>query len=614
MGTTVALLLAALVADLTLAGLGLRGALSESETQLEKLQDRLAAGNLPAARSLSTKAAHAAASAEAAMARPSIFLASLVPEVTEEIEAMEAAVTAATLTAQAARSVVDGASALGLDEEGIPRSLYVNGQVQLDTLTRARQELNTAELLLVEAVVALEGLQPRLEQLKAPLTEAHNKASAALDRATRARTLFDLLPSLLGGDGKRSYLLAFQAPGEARGTGGLIGLIGTLQAEAGRLEMGRVRPYQEIFSPFKNAVEAPRWFEDSYAVQAALTEWPQANVSPNFPIVSEVLLAMYEKATGESLDGVISMDPIALAHLMEGTGPVETEHPPETVDASNVADVLLVDSYTEFASPKKQNTFLREVVDGFWSKVAGGDLDLEAFSKGLGEAIRTQHVKIFSAAPTDQEHIDALGLDGNYDLAGPNAQMAFNVNYGANKVDYFLHREVDTDVHLQSDGTAEVTTTLQLHSRAPAGPPSVLLGPGGTLEPGTNRMTINLLMPPGSQVQSFSLDGKERAPFTYVDDESPVLWDVLQLDPGSQQTVTVTYSIPGAIQILGENTVFDFVLFPQTTVNADTYRLTVEPPPGSRPVEGPNVTSEGTLEMSGTLDEPVVVRLEMEGQ
>lgn len=612
--TVLLLLIVSIGVDGALVMISLRRHLSTVASHLGDVEATLSRGDLPGARSASAAASRESERAKRITTRPSFFVASQLPEVRQETDALRAAVQAADLSSLAAESIVAGANTLGLDEDGVPNAIYLDGQVQLDTVSEARTSVNRAELALVDAVVALEGLEPRLPQVASAVSDAHARLNGALDRVTRGRTTFDLLPGLLGEDGSQNYLLALQTPGEARGTGGLMGMVGVLNARDGALELENVLPGGDIFKSAFKELDVPEWFRSSYERQGALVQWQQANTSPNYPVVSDLLLKMFEKSTGRRLDGVLAMDPLALAEMMKGIGPIEIENPATVVNASNVADLLLRESYVDLTGGG-QDKVVKEVVDGFWERVSEGQLELKPFVEGLATGLRNQHVKLYSREARDQRLLTELDLDGNYDTFGPHAQMAFNNNYSTNKVDYYLHREVDTEVELQSDGTAEVTTTLRLDNRAPDGPPSVLLGQGTELAPGVNRMTINLLMPPGSQVQSFSLDGQERAPFTYMDDESPVLWDVVTVDPGSQKTVTVEYSLPGAVQILGKNTVFDFVMFPQTTVNADTYGLSIKPPPGSQPVEGSSdVTPEGTLERSGTLDAPVAVRLEMEAQ
>lgn len=609
--TTLVLVTLAFAADAASAVMSLESHLRAVADHLAAVETRLGEGDLQAARSEADRARRESSLAADAVDRPSLALASSLPGLDRETDAVEAAVRAADLSADAAASIVESAVGLDIDEEGVPRSLYVEGQVQLDLISQAREQVNEAELSLVSAVVALEEADPRLGQLEAPIAQARERASEALNRVTRGRRLLDLLSGLLGGNGKRTYMLALQAPGEARATGGLVGLVGVLSAEDGRLALEDLSSGGEVFKPQLKGIAAPSWFETSYEPQKALTQWQQANVSPNYPVVSDVLLEMYKQSTGTQLDGVIAMDPLALAEMMKGMGPIETANPPTTVDATNVTEVLLRNSYVEFELETDQDKFLKQVVDGFWNQISEGDLDLRLFAEGLTNALRAQHVKLFSTDKGDQRLLDELDLDGNYDTLGPFAQMAFNINYAVNKIDYFLQRDVTTEIDLQADGTAAVITTMRLHNQAPPGPPSILLGES-ELGPGVNRTMVNLLMPPGSQVTSFTVGRQQRGPFLYTDENSPVAWDVISLGPGARQTVSGTYLIPGAIQILGERTVFDFVLFPQPTVNPDRYSLRINPPPDVEVVDTPGMTEDGVLEMSGTLEEPVVVRMQME--
>jgi hypothetical protein len=601
-----------LLADGLWAAFRLNEDLETVSANLGQLNEELGSGDLDTARTGAEDALAASRSAVDAGRRPSFALVSLLPGAKEDLGTIVDMAFASEKVSQAATLAVQAAESLGLDEEGTPRLLYSEGQVNLDTATKVRDALNGAERSLTEAQIGLEGLSPRLAMLQAPLDRARGQVAGALTRATNARTLFDLLHPLLGGDDSRKYLLALQAPGEARGTGGLVGVAGVLSAEDGRLKLGRIRSYSDIVQGPILEVDAPAWFEQSYGAQRALTQWPQANVSPNFPVVSQVYLEMYEQETGHRLDGVFAMDPIALSQLMVAVEPIETSQPDIRVDATNVVETLLVDSYTRFEDSAEQDVFLEEVVRGFWDQLEAGDLDTEAFADGLAEAIRTQHLKVYSAQRPEQDNIIALGVDGGYDSREP-AQMAFNVNYAANKVDYFLYRDIETDIELSADGTAHVDTTLVLDNRSPEGEPSLLLGGQADLLPGVNRMTINLLMPPNSALTGFAVGGEAREPLTYVDDNSPVVWDILELDPGATETVEISYSIPGALLLFERGTVFDLVLFPQTTVNPDSYTVRVTPPPGNRIVEGPgDITPEGVLELSGTLDAPVPVRVQLE--
>jgi hypothetical protein len=603
----------ALAADGAWALLTIRQRLGTAAEHLRELEDRISNGDVEESRRIVARAAEEVDSAKNAVGRPSLLIASLIPMINTESKAIEGSVDAAALSVRGAGSIVEGASILGLSERGVAEAVFVEGEVQLDAISAARQQINEAEIAFTDGLITLERLNPRLQLLQGPIDDAHDRIAETLARTTDARSTMDVIASLLGAKEKRRYLLAFQAPGEARATGGLVGLTGILESDDGRLRMVDVAPAQEFLGKVKAPVEAPGWFTESYGPQKALTQFQQANVSPNYPIVSDVLLQMYERTTGSKLDGVLAMDPIALAEMMEGMEPIQTQHPRQTVDASNVEEILLRNSYVEFELETQQDLFLEEIVEGFWRNISEGNVDLKLFGEGLATALRTRHVKLYSEDGTDQALLTDLGLAGEYDDLGPFTQMAFNINYAANKIDYFFQRDISTDIRFRPGGTAEVTTTLRMSNQAPFGPPSILLGQGVDLIPGTNRMMSNLLMPPGSQVNSFTVGTERRGPFTYLDEVSPVAWDIVQLDPDSTETMTVTYSIPAAIQRLGNRTVFDFALFPQASVNPDHYSLRITPPEGVDVVElEGGLSDEQSPNVSGTLDEPISVRVVMD--
>lgn len=606
---TVVFLTLIALADAGVALLGLNETLKEVQSDLGAVEQQLTQGDVDGAGKAAAEALEAGENAVGAARRPTLQLATLVPGLDRDVTALRSLAVAARRSAEAAGLVVDAAEVLELGPEGVPEALYSDGRVLLETADEAATSVQLAERAALEGALVLQDLDPRLAQLRAPLETARERLAEGIRRLNTAGVAFDLMGSLLGGDGGRDYLLIFQAPGEARATGGFAGFAGMLSADEGLLELGDVVPMSEIQPGAIRPVDAPEWFTEAYSVQGALSEWQQANVSPNYPAVADVYLEMYERATGRRLDGVLAMDPFALGSLMEATGAIETRQPARTVAPNEVAEVILHDSYVELTT-QQQNRFLTQLVESFWQKVSEGDVDLALFADALDRSIDRQHIKVFSTRGRDSDKLVALGLDGDYDSAGANVQMAFNNNYGANKIDYYLHRKIATDIELQSDGSASVTTTLELHNRAPAGPPSLLVGRGDEIPVGTNRMTINLLLPPGSSVEGFAVGGDEKEPFTYVDEDAPVVWDLLEIPAGGRETVNVRYTIPGVLLGTTEGTLFEFTLFPQTTVNPDTFSLTIEPPPGATITNQADFGSDDgdAVQLQGTLEEPRKMR------
>jgi hypothetical protein len=188
--------------------------------------------------------------------------------------------------------------------------------------------------------------------------------------------------------------------------------------------------------------------------------------------------------------------------------------------------------------------------------------------------------------------------------------MLFHNNYAANKVDYFLEREVDTSIRLQSDGGAHVTVSVDLENAAPAGPPSDLLGRLGFkgYPPGFNGMFLNLVLPREATVYRF-LQNDEQSPYILDEDDGfPVAWDLVELDPGESSNVTIRYRVPSVFQETAQGARFQLRLIPQALVRPDSYSVEVFPPPDKEFVDaGSGTLRDGVLRMEGLLEEETLV-------
>jgi hypothetical protein len=572
----------ALLGDLAYAGLGLRTSIQDAADGLSSARSNVSEGNLNAAAGDLSAAEAAAERADALAHHPALVLLSSVPRFGADVNDVQAITKAALLTVRAGHSALAGLEALGVTEGGdVASSLYRDGQVQLAAIESSRPFIDSAHRDLSSARETLAAApKPFFAPVASGLATARSAVYQATDSAGRGAALLGSLPSLLASGSEKRYLLTFQALGEARATGGVAGLYGVLSAKDGRLDLEHIGPYSELAPTRIGSSQVPDWFLTSYASQSALKQWAQANVSPHFPTVAKVWLAMYRAATGEELDGVVAMDPVALADLLKGTGPITVNEFPQPIGSDNAAEILMHDSYVAFG-PQEQDIFLARLVNEFWGRIRSGDVDGAALAEGFGEAVGTQHIKLFSSTATDQAALEATGAAGDYQTAGPNPQMVFTNNYSVNKVDYFLDRSIDTTVALQVDGSAKVTVKTTLKNDAPAGPPSLLLGlQGGVVPPGTNKTMLSFLLPPDSRIRSLTVDGRDVAPLSYHDGNSPIAWTLAEIPAKESLTTVLKYRMPAAITPFGDDGRFAMTLVPQATPTPDDLSLKILAPSG----------------------------------
>jgi hypothetical protein len=305
-----------------------------------------------------------------------------------------------------------------------------------------------------------------------------------------------------------------------------------------------------------------------------------------------VLLRLWESAEDERLDGVIAMDPFALAGMMRGTDPIQVEGL-QTIDSNNAAKILLHDSYTELTQ-KQQTRALGQLVTRFWQRLQEGRVNSTALGQGLGDAVATQHFKLFTRDQRTQEKLETLESTGDYEHYGSNVQMVWHNSRSVSKVDYFLERRIQTVIKLEADGAAVIDTSVLITNGAPDSPPSNLLGGRDRgYSTGENKLDFNILLPERAEVRTINNQPGLGAATIVEDETHPVVFQRFDLLSGEQDLRTLSYSAPDVAEISDVGGHFAFTLFPQAMVNSDSFEIFVDAPAGY------------TLRRVGSFDEPV---------
>lgn len=597
--------------DLLYVGIVLRAQLTDAASHLDSLRTDLQAGRLAPARSALREAVSETDAADELLAHPALQVVAALPLVGGDADALQGIVAAARLVTDAAEPGLRAASLLDYKDGAIGSTVYEDGRINLDVLSETEPLLVQVEESLQDAEREVDEIgRAILPPIRTAVDDARDRVGEAASVATNAVSLLRTLPRLAGGNGERRYLLTFQALGEARATGGVAGLFGVLEARNGKIRLGRIDSYHRIFADVSPNL-VPSWYRKTYGVQGALDEWPQANLSPNFPVDARVWLEMYRQTYGDELDGVIAVDAVALSSLMEGTGPFEIDGHDRPITSDNVVDVLSHDAYLDYPTQRTQNKFFSAVIRTFWDRIEEGDVDVEALARGVGEAAGTRHLTVFVKDQTARAQLEELEADGSIEGFGPNLQAVFSNNYAINKVDYYLHREIDTKIEIGDGGDLRVTTEVTLRNDAPDGPRSNLLGGiENNLPPGTNRQTVNFLVPVNAKVGGLTVDGKRGGSIQYIDSKHPIVWDVVTIPPGEESVVSLVYVVNGGASLSADGAELSFTLLPQPMLNVDELTATVFAPGGY--VLSGGDESEKDLVVQGPFERPTTLTARFE--
>lgn len=588
-----------LAADGAYVGLNLATNLNSTANQLERAKDAIREGREDDARDAADEALASSGDAAGLEGHPAFALARVLPWVGSDARAVASVARAAKDAANAASEAVALVGTTSLPNRDPGTALYRKGVIQLDLVRESLPLLQRVRLHLASAQRELDSAPvPHLELIGSRLSTARETIGEALDSATTGEQALRVLPELLGEGGTRRYFLAFQTPSEARGTGGLIGFYGILRANDGRIDLEHVAPIGTLAPP-KKPVPAPRWFALHYGLLEAQRQWQQVNLSPNFPVVSSVLLDMYEASTGSKLDGVVAMDPLVLGSLTKGTGPIPSPELGTEITEDNASEVLLRDSYRLLEA--EQDAALKALVGRFFEALQSDSVDFQRLMEGFGDSVANEHLKVFSQNNETQRLLEDLAIDGWSE--SPNLQAVWHTSASPSKVDYFLKREINTEVQVLASGGAQVKTTVSLANAADPKRDSFLADFGFPGDPpGLNRMYLHFLMPQGARLRSFEIDGKRGQPLRNREDQYPIAWEVLRLRAGDETEASVSYEVPPEAFPGGQ---VSLTLQPQATAFPDRYSVRVVAAPGVS-LEG----VDGDLFVQGELDEVKTVRVQ----
>jgi hypothetical protein len=556
-----------------------------AQTELQKFRDSLTAGHDAAARAHLKAGESALAKAQDAAAARPVRVAKGLPWVGSTVDDLDHLLAAAQIM------TTSGADALAVYDNfsGANSKLFHNGAFSIPAIHQAQASVTAIRHSLDRAQAQLEqvtGNGPKGAEALAKKQSALHQVTSLRAQIVALAPLLDSMPSAVGADGPKTYLVAIMNPSEMRASGGAPLSVAFVNFDAGKMTLVKKGATSALTG--MNAQEYWNRLtgkKDPFALPAGQAErFVNTNVNPDFATSGEQMRRATKANFGIKTDGVIALDLTALGHLLDLTGPIKTGYY-GTITGQNIADKLVVKAYQNSSGNADTDVTARHDVNDRLMGVMlnrlteGGGLVGKA--RALGLAVPGRHLELYFRDPALQKVVVAEGMGGTIPVRRTgNLTAVYTQNGNGNKMDVFQRRTVTERVKLRADGSALVRRTVALENPTPPYTAPYADRHRGYDTRWATNLVINL-MPKGARLVSQPVVTMVGTVGSGVDQDGRTYAKAaVMLPPDGKASLTWSYVVPHAAVVRGDRMYFRDYVAPQSMLRTPTLDLQVVAPKG----------------------------------
>jgi hypothetical protein len=560
--------------------LGLNGAAQdvrkwarETRNNLDKVNTALNAGDVAAADDAVHGAGLGLDAADGVLGRRPVRVAARLPVLSGPVRDLEHLLAAGRAGTRAADHAVTLYASFG---SGRPLLLH-DGRFDFKIMSRATDhaERLNAELARAEQELkAVRGGPLDPEVIKAKQTGLDQIADLR-GRTRLLSPLLGVLPHVLGRDGPRQYLIVLANPAESRPGGGspTAALRLTIDKGVVRLEERHGSVAQKLHHAAVTWTASPA---DPWRPGPSFHRFSDANSSPHFPTSAEELLRAYRAASGRHVDGVISVDPMAMRALLAATGPLRVTGWGE-LTAQNIGPLTMHDAFELWPDRQVRRDRYERLIGTMLQRFLDGKRLLDN-ARALGTEARGRHLQLYLTTPAVQRLIVGSYLDGALRPAEHDYLAVFTKNTNNSRVDFFQRRTTRQVVRLEEDGSATVTREIQVSNPTPSSD-RLRTGPRDGYASRFSDPILAVYLPPKATLRSVAVNGSPVRARHTTEARRPFVRTQLRLLPNGASTVTIVYRLPAAAERTEDGLRYQLVADNQSLAVPPTLEVTVVPPP-----------------------------------
>lgn len=393
------------------------------------------------------------------------------------------------------------------------------------------------------------------KKIHTQLTQLRDLTDQSVEFIDQARPLVKVLPSLLGEEEEKKYLVLFQNDKELRPTGGFITAYAIFRLDKGVIHLDRSDDIYPLDDAIPNKPSAPAPII-KYLPKVYTLNLRDSNLSPDFIKSMETFNKLYNKSSQRTeVDGIIAIDTYVLTSTIK-----------------ILDDQVTVNGQTYTTEPDKRCGGCPQVIYELENNISRPVNYVKTDRKGLlGDMLSTLMAKALSSSPklywgplfqslltqTHQKHImfylyDKDAQSGVEALQAAGKIVSFDgdylhineANFGGAKSNLFVDEAVEVNYSVKGDGTITKTVTIDYKNTQP--PSDCNLERGGLCLNAELRDWFRIYVPKGSRLVDSR--GSEVKMTTYEDLGKTVFEGFLTVRPLGKTTFTITYTLPFKVE------------------------------------------------------------------
>ena len=361
----------------------------------------------------------------------------------------------------------------------------------------------------------------------------------AQDRLVKASAVTGVVARILAGP--QTYVVLATNNAEMRAGSGTFLEVGAATTSNGSITLANFTPSGDVVVP---SIPVTGDQERNWGWLYPSRDFRNLGFTPQFDVTASLAAQMWTAATGQAVDGVLSLDVAGVRQLMTATGPVVVNG--QTIDADGVEQYLLHDQYngvsTTSAQPAKRQDALGTLAGAVLHQLQGQTTDLKSLATAVSGAVADRNLMVWSKNPVAQAAWVASGVSGSLTPQSVDVSL---VNVEGNKLDQFMNLHVSVTTK-PSGANTQVTLNTKVANTTPEGQSQYIAGPfpGSPEAYGQYYGVVAANLPAAATGLAISGAG----PTAVRGGEGPtwVIGAPINLLPGDQQTITVHFTIPGS--------------------------------------------------------------------